>query len=187
MTGGRVVSEVPLDGALLLRVARAAIEAHLDGRPFEPPAHPALDVRRAAFVTIRLGTALRGCVGCLTSERPLGRAVAELAVASATRDPRFPPLRADEWPSARVSISVLSDPFAIDADAVEPGRHGVILERWHRRGVLLPQVATEHGLSREALLAAACHKAGLPAHAWREPDVRLSAFTADHYDEDMPA
>ena len=53
-------------------------------------------------------------------------------------------------------------------DEVQIGRHGLVVEQGHRRGLLLPQVATEQGWSAEVFLEQTCWKAGLPPDAWRQ-------------------
>jgi AmmeMemoRadiSam system protein A len=190
---------VELDGSCrwrLLRVAREAIAAHLAGRPapasdaaLHAPEADAADAAGApfgVFVTLRRASdgELRGCVGLMESSSPLVHAVAEMAVASASRDGRFEPVAVGELPELRIEISVLSPLTPILPEAVEVGRHGLLVEARDRRGVLLPQVPVEHGWDREHFLDSVCLKARLPADAWRGPDVRLSAFTATVFGED---
>jgi AmmeMemoRadiSam system protein A len=106
-----------------------------------------------------------------------------MAVAAATRDGRFSPVTARELEALRIEVSVLSPLESIQPSAVEVGRHGLLLSGGGRRGVLLPQVPVEHGWDRESFLAHTCQKAGLPASAWRGPDVELLAFTATVFEE----
>jgi len=54
-----------------------------------------------------------------------------------------------------------------------------MVRRGHKVGLLLPQVARDHHWAPDALLAAACRKAGLPPDAWREPGTELFTFQAD--------
>jgi uncharacterized protein (TIGR00296 family) len=55
----------------------------------------------------------------------------------------------------------------VDPAVVEVGRHGLVVEQGTARGLLLPQVAAEHGWTREQFLDHTCIKAGLPPNAWR--------------------
>ena len=55
-------------------------------------------------------------------------------------------------------------------EQIEIGRHGLWIEAGRRRGLLLPQVAVEHGFTRERFLAETCAKAGLPPDTWKLPD-----------------
>lgn len=177
--------ELGLDGATrlaLLELAREAIAAHLTGR--RASAGPALTGGGAgAFVTLRRAGELRGCVGQLESDQPLGRIVAAMAVSAASRDSRFEPVAAGELPSLRVEISVLSPLAPIEPHQVEVGRHGLAVRLGERRGILLPQVAVEHGWDRETFLDQTCLKAGLPKAAWRQPGIELSGFTATVFGE----
>ncbi len=168
----------------LLVVAREALIAYFAGVTRDAPeATGPLATPRAAFVTLRVGGRLRGCVGALESDRFLVQAVGELAVLAATGDPRFTPLRRDELAALRLEVSVLSEARPTQPADIVLGVHGIIIERDAHRALLLPQVASEHGLSREAFLAACCEKAGLHAAAWRDERCRLLAFTADVFGE----
>jgi len=104
--------------------------------------------------------------------------VADMAVEAATNDPRFPELTPKELNRTAIEISVLTPFVPIHPADVVPGVHGLYVARGPRRGVLLPQVATQYGWTREKLLAELCHKAGLPSDAWKDKDTRLFAFEA---------
>ncbi len=172
----------------LLRLARASIEAHLGGSPIEVPeadpvadrGAPELRDNRGAFVTLRRRTDghLRGCVGRVESEEPLEQTVARMAVAAATTDPRFPPVTLAELPDLELEISALSVTVSIRPEEVLIGTHGLIVRFADKSGLLLPQVAIEHRLDREAFLGWVCRKAGLPRDAWRDPACSLLGFTA---------
>jgi uncharacterized protein len=170
----------------LLRIARATLREYLT-TGFMPPGAPhrqSLLEPRGAFVTIHTGGELRGCIGRVDADTPLYLAVEQLAVAAATRDPRFDPLRAEELPETRVEVSVLSPLRSARAEDVEIGKHGLVITRGVRRGLLLPQVAIEHKLDREHFLDETCAKAGLPPGAWNEPGTTLEIFTAEVFRED---
>ncbi len=180
------------DRAALLALARSAIAAALVGDPApEVPDVPGAHVRRGAFVTLeekreKRDAALRGCIGRVAGDRPLGDVVRTVAVSAAVDDPRFPAVAPEELPELRIEISVLSEPSSFeprDPARLVIGRDGLLVRRGAALGVLLPQVATEHGLSPEAFLAAACRKAGFGAHAWREPDTQVLTFQADVFSE----
>ncbi len=181
MSGALTASEQ----AMLLGVAREAIDARLGRRPAVYPRVPeSLEELRGAFVTLKKNRGLRGCIGHIAACRPLVETVKEAAVASAFNDPRFPPLTLAEWPEVAIEISVLS-PFepAADPSCVSVGVHGVMIRSGYRTGLLLPQVATEYGWDREAFLGHACRKAGLPVDAWRAPGTTIETFTATVFHE----
>jgi AmmeMemoRadiSam system protein A len=170
------------DAALLFRIARDSIAAHLQGtpQPAVPGGSPLLQERRGVFVTLHLRGRLRGCIGYLEAVKPLGQAVQEMALAAAFQDPRFPPLSAPELAEIHLEISVLSPMRRIDnIDDIEVGVHGLYVEFNGRRGLLLPQVATECRWDRFTFLQQTCIKACLPADAWQYPATRIFVFTAD--------
>jgi AmmeMemoRadiSam system protein A len=174
--------------AELLRVARRSLEEHFAGTgPYEPePATSTLGEKRGAFVTLHRaeGGDLRGCVGLMRSEESLVRTVARMAVAAATEDGRFEPVTAKELPELHMEISALGPMVPIRPEDVEVGRHGLLISRQGRRGVLLPQVPVEHGWDRETFLDHTCLKAGLLPGTWREEGVELLGFTAEVFGEE---
>ena len=97
------------------------------------------------FVTLHETGELRGCIGHMEPDEPLVPALVDAAVAACSRDPRFPPVRPDELSRIAIELSILGplEPVAT-LDDIEIGRHGLLVEQGHRRGLLLPQVAVEH-------------------------------------------
>jgi AmmeMemoRadiSam system protein A len=169
----------------LLRIARATLREYLT-TGFMPPGAPhrkSLLEPRGAFVTLRVAGELRGCIGRVEVDTPLYLAIEQLAVAAATRDPRFDPLRVEELPETRIEISVLSAARPGKPEDVVIGTHGLVVTRGVRRGLLLPQIAVQHQLGREQFLDEACGKAGLPPGAWNEPETILELFTAEVFRE----
>lgn len=150
---------------VLLNIARSTVENFVRSGLYavEPREEKSLNARNGCFVTIKQKGQLRGCIGNFQSERPLFKEVAEMAVASASKDPRFYPMKQEDLGDFTVEISVLSKLEKIeDIQQIEIGHHGIYLEKGYYRGVLLPQVATEHGWDRETFLKQTCIKAGLP-------------------------
>jgi uncharacterized protein len=158
------------DRGLLLQLARDAIGAYVTGSRFAAVAgSPALDRLAGAFVTIHNHGELRGCIGHIEANEPLGRVIERCAVAACSSDPRFPAIAAPELPTIEIELSLLGplEPIAGPAD-VEIGRHGLVVEQaWHR-GLLLPQVAIEWKWDAETFLTHTCHKAGLARDAWKK-------------------
>jgi len=148
---------------------------------------PGALLKRGAFVTITARGALRGCIGHIAADRALGAVVREMTVAAARDDPRFPPVEPDELPDLALEISVLTEAALVvppvDPARIAVGRDGVMVRRGRNAALLLPQVARDHQWGVDALLAATCRKAGLPAEAWREPGTELFTFQADVFGE----
>jgi len=168
---------------LLLRLAHDSIAAALADQDLDlTPPNPHLAEHRGAFTTLHLEHQLRGCVGYVVPLYSLYRTIAETAVAAAFSDTRFAPVTAGEAPQLKIEISVLSLLSPIEPEAVEVGKHGLIVGLGGRRGLLLPQVPIEHGWDRETFLEQTCFKAGLPPDAWKH-GAQLEAFTAEVFGE----
>lgn len=172
----------------LLALARGTLEAHFRG---EPPPRLSSDRAetfgdpRAIFVTLRMADRLRGCIGTLAPEGDLSRTVPRFALRAALEDPRFPALTAQELSECTIEISVLTPPRLLeDVEEIVIGRDGLILEFGGRRGLLLPQVATEWEFDRTTFLAELSRKAGLPPDAWRQPGAKLWSFQAEVFSEE---
>jgi AmmeMemoRadiSam system protein A len=176
------------DQQTLLRMARDAIVEYVHHHRLPEVQEPPEALRQpcGAFVTLRKGKRLRGCIGYVEAVRPLYTTVRECAVAAALHDPRFCPVAPQEIPELSLEISVLSPLAEITPEKIEIGRHGLLISRGAQRGLLLPQVAVEWNWDREELLEETCLKAGLPPDAWRL-GATIQAFTAQVFEEPDPA
>lgn len=171
----------------LLGIARGTIETYLkEGRVLEfKEDDPALLKVQGAFVTLRKAGELRGCIGNIIGQDPLYVTVRDMAIESATRDPRFAPVAAGELKDITIEISVLTEPEVVTkVDEIRMGTHGVILKQGFSSAVYLPQVATETGWTRDEFLANLSHKADLPPNAWKEKKTQLYTFTAQVFEEE---
>ena len=174
------------DQGRLLTLARHALEARVRREaPPSPERTGALALCRGAFVTIHCRGELRGCLGRLETTAPLGETIVSLAAAVADSDPRFAPVEAVELEDIDIEISVLTPEREVRSIAeIEVGRHGVIVEQGHRRGLLLPQVAIEQRWDRETFVSHTCRKATLAPDAWRH-GARLFVFEAQVFGEQI--
>jgi uncharacterized protein (TIGR00296 family) len=188
------------EGAILVRLARRAVESYLEeGNVIEPPGDLPERLWRpgAAFVTIESVEGgkreLRGCIGFPYPIKPLYKAVAEAAVEAAFNDPRFPPLRRGELDSVIFEVTVLTPPEEIRVSnpleylkKIVIGRDGLIIEKGPYRGLLLPQVPVEYNWSVEEYLMHLCLKAGLPPNSWMDKDVKIYRFSGRIFAEESP-
>jgi AmmeMemoRadiSam system protein A len=163
----------------LLRLAHDSILSALERREIalDPPTTH-FDEPRGVFTSLYLHGELRGCVGYVLPVSSVYRAVGETARAAAFEDTRFYPVTREEAPHLKIELSVLSPPQPIRAEAVEVGRHGLLISMGGQRGLLLPQVPVEHNWDRTTFLEQTCRKAGLPLDAWKKGAV-IEAFTAE--------
>ena len=170
----------------LLEVAKKSIENTVNkkGPPQFNISDPALNTECGAFVTIHKNGSLRGCIGHITGTLPLWQTVMRMAEEASSHDPRFPPVSTMELPDIDIEISVLS-PFQkiTDINNIEPGIHGIFLRSGYYQGLLLPQVATEYGWSRQEFIEHTCMKAGLGRNCYRNKDCEIFIFTAVVFSE----
>lgn len=172
----------PEEKALLHRIARQSVEACLNNRQASLPKNlPArLQAPGGAFVTLRKNNQLRGCIGHVVARRPLAETVLTMSQAAATEDPRFRPVRRDEFPELEFEISVLTPLRLIsDVNLIQVGTHGIYVRQGNRSGLLLPQVASEYGWDRLTFLEQTCRKAQLAADAWKDPTTQIFIFSAE--------
>ena len=142
------------DKTTLKNIAKEAIEGVLfHGEKVSREMPEVLRKKMGAFVTLRKNKEdLRGCIGYIKGIQPLHQTVQEMAVQAAFHDPRFEPVRKDEWAGIDIEISVLSPLKKIKSvEEIEVGVHGIFIEKGFNSGLLLPQVATENDWDREPL------------------------------------
>ncbi|HOD66417.1 MAG TPA: AmmeMemoRadiSam system protein B [candidate division Zixibacteria bacterium] len=164
----------------LLTIARRSIIGYLeDGAAPDFEAAGKLAEPGAAFVTLEKQGRLRGCIGHVVAADPLFRTVAACAVQAAVGDPRFEPVTRSEIDQLTIEISVLTPLQAVTIfEEIEVGRDGLIISLGPNRGLLLPQVATEYGWTREEFLRQTCRKAGLSPDAYKSPQAKVERFQA---------
>jgi AmmeMemoRadiSam system protein A len=170
----------------LLRIARATLREYTRSGRIPPgkPHRETLLQQAGAFVTLRIAGNLRGCIGTQAEDSPLYRTVQEMAVAAASRDPRFAPVTPEEVEALIIEVSVLgSRERILHAEEIEVGIHGISVQHGPRRSLLLPQVAHENCWDAATFLARLCVKAGLAEDDWKNPEAELERFTAQVFDE----
>ena len=130
------------------------------------------------FVTVRVAGRLRGCIGFVELLPSFLETLREAARRSATADPRFPSLTADELDDLVIEVTLLGPLQHMEHEEdFEIGTHGLVIDCRGRRGLLLPQVPVEHGWDKRRFLSALAEKAYLPPEAIEDPSCRLSRFT----------
>jgi len=199
----------------LLELAKRSIQHGLQtGRPLKinlDDYPEELTETRATFVTLQINHQLRGCIGMLEAVRPLAEDIAENAFSAAFRDPRFPPLQADELDDLEIHLSLLTpaEPmtFTSEQDLIsqlQPGIDGLILEEpevynaANKREQLPPRIdglILEKGRRRgtflpsvweslpepEQFLRHLKQKAGLPPDYWSK-NIRIYRYQTEIID-----
>jgi len=178
-------------GRQLLELARKTLCHELEQGEFPKiPAEPALSMKAAAFVTLKIAGKLRGCIGNLEPVGALWEGVRDNAINAAFHDYRFSPLTPEELPEVHIDISVLSPPVPLeylDAEDLQkklrPGIDGVVLRHGRRSATFLPQVWRQLPIA-EKFLDHLCLKAGLPQDAWRQGNLDIHTYQVQCFDEE---
>lgn len=181
---------------MAVRIARAVVEAHV--RRQKPPASEVpqrFEEKSGVFVTLTTYPSddLRGCIGYPEPLLPLIEALRDSAVSACSRDPRFPPVRADDLGKTRVEVSLLTPPQEMQPKKrtdlpgmVKVGDDGLIVQKGWARGLLLPQVPVEWKWDAEEFLCQTCIKAMLPPDSWLQNETKIFKFQAEVFSEDKP-
>jgi len=164
----------------LLRLARSAINQLIREKKIinYSTENQNFLTKKGVFVTLRKKEFLRGCIGFIEPLLPLYQTVIQASVYAACRDQRFPPVSEEELDDLEIEISVLSPLKKIhDSSLIRVGKHGLVISKGNKKGLLLPQVPVEKNWSRETFLQQACLKAGLPPNTWKS-DAEIYVFEA---------
>jgi len=147
-------------------------------------ADPGLMRPAGAFCTLTISGELRGCVGFVEAVHPLLESVARASVKAALEDDRFPPVIVSELELIRIELSVLTAREEVRSpDEILIGRDGLILETASARGLLLPQVAIEHGWDADTFLVHLFRKCGVRPAPIDTPGIRVFRFGAEVFSE----
>jgi AmmeMemoRadiSam system protein A len=173
------------DQRAALQLARTAVVEAVSHRklPEMFPREGVFAERRGVFVTLHVRNRLQGCIGIIEAKEPLGEAIVRCAATAALEDPRFASMKPEQLGELSIEISLLSPIEPIAPESIEIGHHGLFIQLHAQRGLLLPQVAIEHRLTREQFLEETCRKAGLGSQAWRDPEAHLFGFTCEVFSE----
>lgn len=174
-----------LQKQLLLEVARRSVVEAVHDRTSAGifSSHGCELLFAGAFVSLHRKGRLRGCIGQLGLPQPAVPLVAYCARAAALEDPRFRPVEAHELAEIEIELSILSALDVASPEQIEIGKHGLMVSSGARRGLLLPQVASQYGWNAGRFLDETCVKAGLDRAAWRDEAVKIEAFTAEVFSE----
>lgn len=175
----------------LLKISRETLISHLTGSKSLDALLKKITItdrmkeKRGVFVTIKKSGHLRGCIGYIQGIEPVVEAVIDNTRSASTRDNRFRPMNASEIDKVKIEISVMTPLKLIHSlQDIQVGRDGLVIEHRGKRGVLLPQVATENGWNREQFLNAICRKAGLSEFTWRTEKPIIRTFRAQVFGEE---
>ena len=143
------------------------------------------------FVTLNNADGLRGCIGFPMPDKKLSHGIIDAAIAAATEDPRFSPVKTNELNDIVFEVTVLTPPVEITVtdpmeylEKIKVGRDGLIIRNSFSSGLLLPQVPVEYGWNVEEFLQHTCEKAGLEKDTWKNEKVKIEKFEGIVYKEE---
>ena len=184
------------DGVVLVKTARKAVTEFLSNgnrMKLESDLEEKFSFNSGVFVTLNNPNGLRGCIGFPMPEKKLAHAIIEGAIAAATEDPRFSPVKTNELNDIVFEVTVLTPPVDIDVsdpmeylEKIKVGRDGLIIRHSFSSGLLLPQVPVEYGWDVEEFLQHTCEKAGLARDTWKNENVKIEKFEGIIFKEETP-
>jgi len=184
------------DGVILVKTARKAVTEFLSNgnrMKLESDLEEKFSFNSGVFVTLNNPNGLRGCIGFPMPEKKLSHAIIEGAIAAATEDPRFSPVKTNELNYIVFEVTVLTPPIEIDVsdpmeylEKIKVGRDGLIIRHSFSSGLLLPQVPVEYGWDVEEFLQHTCEKAGLTRDTWKNESIKIEKFEGIIFKEETP-
>ena len=182
------------DGIFLVKTARMAVTEFLStGKKMklESEHEKKFSFNSGVFVTLNNADGLRGCIGFPMPDKKLSNGIIDAAIAAATEDPRFSPVKTDELSDIVFEVTVLTPPVEITVtdpmeylEKIKVGRDGLIIRNSFSSGLLLPQVPVEYGWNVEEFLQHTCEKAGLEKDTWKNEKVKIEKFEGIVYKEE---
>lgn len=184
------------DGEALVKTARSIVSEFLKSNnrlKLEENFESNFSFNSGVFVTLNDSTGLRGCIGFPLPDKKLYNALEDAAIAAATEDPRFSPVKFEELDKITFEVTVLTPPEEIQVDnpleypsRIKVGRDGLIVKHSFYSGLLLPQVPVEYHWTEEEFLGYTCEKAGIPRDYWKKKDTKILKFEGIVFKEESP-
>ena len=181
------------DGVFLVKTARMAVTEFLSNGKrikLESEREKKFSFNSGVFVTLNNADGLRGCIGFPMPDKKLSHGIIDAAIAAATEDPRFSPVKTNELNGIVFEVTVLTPPVEITVtdpmeylEKIKVGRDGLIIRNSFSSGLLLPQVPVEYGWNVEEFLQHTCEKAGLEKDTWKNEKVKIEKFEGIVYKE----
>ena len=182
------------DGVFLVKTARMAVTEFLSNGKrikLESEREKKFSFNSGVFVTLKNADGLRGCIGFPIPDKKLSHGIIDAAIAAATEDPRFSPVKTNELNDIVFEVTVLTPPVEITVtdpmeylEKIKVGRDGLIIRNSFSSGLLLPQVPVEYGWNVEEFLQHTCEKAGLEKDTWKTEKVKIEKFEGIIYKEE---
>lgn len=169
----------------LVKLAKEAVETYIkSGKTISIPKDFPKDlikIRAGVFVTIEKEGILKGCIGTyLPTRLNIAEETIKNAIAAATEDWRFEPIKEKDLPFLKYTVSVLSWPEEVkDKKELDPKKYGVLVKTFpfvfpnknyvldgllekeivSKTGILLPDIEGVETVEKQ--ISIVCQKAGI--------------------------
>jgi len=164
----------------LVFLTKQTVETYINERkiisPLENLPEEFLKKRSGTFVTIEKNGNLRGCIGTyLPTRENIAEEVIYNAIAAATEDYRFGPIKREELPELSYTVYILNEPELIkDSNPptalplvckraplkeLDPKKYGIIVKTETKTGLLLPDLEGVDTIEQQ--LSITCQKGGI--------------------------
>lgn len=171
-----------------LEIANTTLKNYLNDQetPAATPESPFLYQQLGVFVTLEKEGQLRGCIGAFEPKTPLYETLRDTTVSSASKDPRFSPVKKEELQEIAIEISVLTPRRKIASwEDFNLGSQGIVIENGLKSGTFLPQVAKDTDWSKEKFLEELCiQKADLPKDCYKDPNSNIYVYEAQVFSKE---
>ena len=180
-------------------LAKQAVENYVkDDKTIETPENlPGgfLNRKAGTFVTIEKKGELRGCIGTyLPTRTNIAEEIIRNAIAAASEDDRFGPIKTEELPSLSYTVYILNYPEPVkDIKELDPKKFGIIVKSqgfssgsdaifntapksYQKTGLLLPDLEEVDTIEKQFLIA--CQKGGIDPI---KEKVFIYRFTVEKY------
>lgn len=136
-----------------------------------------LNRQAGVFVSLKKFGDLRGCIGTIQAvQKNIALEIIENAISAAMYDPRFLPVKREEFDDIICTVDVLSESEPIiSKEELDVKRYGVIVTKGRKKGLLLPNLEGVDTVEQQVSIALA--KAGI-----EEEEFSMERFeVARHY------
>src|SRR5690349_2372854 len=185
-----------LDGENIVKTSRTTVTEYLKtGKKInlDEDFKSKFSYNSGVFVTLNKKENLRGCIGFPTPVKKLYQSLVDASIASATEDPRFPPVKYNELDEISFEVTILTSPKEVKVEnpneypnKIKVGTDGLIVKWEFGSGLLLPQVPVEYGWNEEEFLNHTCEKAGAPFDCWKSKNTIILQFEGIVFKETKP-
>lgn len=148
-----------------VKLAQTAIEAYIGERrviaPPEDLPKELLEKKAGVFVTIMQAKELKGCIGTyLPQAKNIAEETIRNAIAAATEDYRFSPIRETDLGSLSYTVYLLGEPAEVKKEnELNPKKFGIIVKSGRKTGLLLPDLEGVETIEQQVSIA--CQKGGI--------------------------